>query len=224
MAAIVGNGSDGRCQTVVISGHGSGIAQGAKVLAWIERVSGCVAQGTGVRVAEAASVGLGVVFYQQQPVSAAYCCYLRGVGTSAIEVHDEHCAGAGSDGLLYQVGVDVVGGYVGLYQDRLEPVFCHGEYRGDIGVGRHDYLVAFGQSSQLDIGAQYQRERIQPVAAAYAVARADILGIVVLKLPRGIALQVASAIDHAGHRLRDFVGMHRRHPFQVQVFYHNSHS
>ena len=99
----------------------------------------------------------------------------------------------------YQVGVDVVGGYVGLYQDRLEPVFCHGEYRGDIGVGRHDYLVAVLHYAHLLVGTQNECKGVKSVAATYAVSCSDETGELFAERLVLCSLQIPSVVYNALH-------------------------
>ena len=60
-------------------------------------------------------------------------------------------------------------------------------------VGRHDDLVALVHHPQFDISTQDEPQRIEAIAAADAVARADIVGIILLEALHGFPLQIASA-------------------------------
>ena len=46
--AIVGDGTDGLCQRLIVGGHCTTITQSTEVLAWIETVTGGMAKGTGL--------------------------------------------------------------------------------------------------------------------------------------------------------------------------------
>ena len=45
--AVVGDGTDGGGEKVIVGGDGTGVAEGAEVLAGVERVGGGVAEGAG---------------------------------------------------------------------------------------------------------------------------------------------------------------------------------
>ena len=101
MTSVIAQGTNDISQFVIVSGHGTSIAQCTQVLAWIERVSGSMAKGASsfkVKVnsekfylfLEHAAVGLCVVLDKFESMLPAYLPYPICIGTAAIEVdyHD----------------------------------------------------------------------------------------------------------------------------------------
>ena len=86
---------------------------------------------------------LSIVLDEQQIVLVAQVAYMLCVGAAAVEVNNHDGACAGCDGLLYQGVVDLQCLGIGLHEDGLQAVVGDGKDAGDVGVGRHDDLVAF---------------------------------------------------------------------------------
>ena len=185
-------------------------------------MAGGVAERAGAAAVEEASVGLGVVFDQFQAVLFADAAYLVGVGALAVEVHDHDGAGAGRDGRLDARRVDLIGGYVGLYEDGHEAVLRDGEDGGDVGVGGDDDFVAGLHDSHFHIGSEYPDECVESVGAAYGIAGADVIGVVFFKLFVLFALQIPAGVDHAAYCLADFVAVARGDFLKIKKFYHCS--
>ena len=145
---------------------------------------------------EPASVRLGIVLQQQQTMTATDVPYPVGIGAAAVEVdqHDGAClSGHGllDEGVVYLQRVDVR-----LYQDGSEPILRDGKNRSNVGIGRHDDLVAILQATHLLVGSQHQRQGVQSVGHTDAMPRTDIAGIVLLEAARGLAPQVPAGAQH----------------------------
>ena len=120
--------------------------------------------------------------------------YLFRIGAAAVEVNNHEGSGALGDGWLDEGVVDLEGVDVGLYEDGLQATVGDGEDGGDVGVGWHDDLVTLLHDTHLDAGTEDEFQRIKAVAAADAVAGANILGVVLLKLSCSLATQVPAAL------------------------------
>ena len=53
---------------------------------------------------------------------------------------------------------------------------------------------------------------------------ADILGISLLKLPRGLAFEIPARVEHLVNRLTDFSIVEVVDSFQIQILNHRSYS
>jgi hypothetical protein len=149
---------------------------------------------------------LRIILDELEVVLLAELPYPIGIGTTAIEMDYHEGASARSDGLLYEAVVNLKGVDIGLYEDGREAILRNGEDGGDIGIGRYDDFVALVEDAHLQIGAEDEGEGIEAIATAYAMARADILGIVLLKAAGSLALEVPPTLQHlVGSMLVGFV-------------------
>ena len=98
-------------------------------------------------------------------------------------------------------------------------VFGDREYRGYVGVGWHNNLVALPHPTKGDQGAKRECEGIESVGAAHAVLCSAILGIFRFKRADSLSLEIPSAVHHVVHGLSYLVGMHRRDAFQFEIIY-----
>ena len=210
LRTVIAQRTDRAGQLGVVSGDGPGVAQGAEVLARIKAVAGCVAQAARALSSEHAAVGLRVVLYKLEPVAAADVGYAVRIGATAVQVDYHHGARARRYGPLYKAVVYLQRVLPRLHEHRAKAVFAYGQYAGDIRIGRHNHLVAGLHHAHLDVGAQDKRERIESVAATYAVFRPYVPCVFFLEEPVFLALQIPSAVNDAPHRSVDFIGMHGR--------------
>ena len=190
MAAIVAQGADHLSQFIVISRHGTGIAQCTKVFAWVERVASSIAKTACLsmrqnRIARTA-MSLRVVLDEFQAMLPAYLPYPIGIGTATIEVDYHDGTSMRSNSLFYECIIDLERIDIGFDKDRHKVIFRNREYAGNIRIGRHDNLVAILHGTQFLVCTQYQRQCIQSVATTNAVFSTNILGIVLFKTLRSI--------------------------------------
>ena len=152
-------------------------------------------------------MSLGIVFYQFQVMLAADVTDVVGIGTSAVEMHYHYRLGARCYGLFYQRIVNLQSVEARFHEHRLQTILRYGEDGCHKGVGRHYHFVAVIHHSHFFVCTEYQRQRVESVAAAYGVTGADISGIVVFKPFSLLAVQIPSASHHAGNCLLYLVSM-----------------
>ena len=170
------------------------------------------------------AVGLSVVLDEFEAMLAADLPYPIGIGTAAVEMDNHDGFRTLCDGLLYQRIVDLQGFPRRLYENRLQAALGDGEDGGDICVGRHDDFITALHDSHLHVGSEYQGERIEPIATADAIAGADILGIMLLEPPRGLAFQIPAAIENPTDGASDFLVIQTVDGFQVEILDHRLYS
>ncbi len=112
-----------------------------------------------------------------------------------------------SDALLDEVVVYLQRAGPGLYQHRREAVLGDGEDGGYIGIGGDYHLVARLHHAHLDVGPEYQDERIETVGTAHAAPRPDEGGIVLLKLLVLFSLEIPASIHNPADSLIDLCAM-----------------
>ena len=112
-------------------------------------------------------MGLGGVLEQFEPVPAGDVEDRRQVRGLAVKVDRKDAARAWADRRLDPLGVDIVGGGIGLDRHRRRAGLADREPGRDIGVGGDDDLVALADPK----GAQGQSERVEAVADADAITR-----------------------------------------------------
>ena len=172
------------------------------------------------RLNETAAVRLSIVLNEFQTIPGTNLPYPVGIGTTTIEMDYHEGFRPLCDGLLDKRVVDLQSIDGRLDKHRFQAILRDGKNRGDICVGRYDDLIALHHHAQLHIGPEDERQGIEAVATADAVARADILCIMLLKLPRGLSLEIPSALQHlVGSMLVGRIDL-----FQIQVFHHKSYS
>ena len=157
------------------------------------------------------SVRLCVVLHEQQVVATADVGDAFRPGTTAIEVYEQQRAGARCDVSLQLVLVNLERVGTRLHEHRPQSVLRDGEHRGDECVGRHQHLVVRLQQSQLQVGTIDQRQRIEAVGNADAVARTDERRVSRLERPRLLTLQIAARVDHLPHCLLILFSVAGRH-------------
>ena len=159
-------------QVWVVGGDTARVAQRAQVFARIEAEPGGIAQAARPAALPGGAVGLGRVLDDLEAVGLGNGADFVHGRALAVEVHRHDGLGAGGDGGLDAVGVDVVGGQVGFHKDRRGPRVADGQRRGNKGVGGHDDLVPRPDAERLED----QHQGVQPVAAAHAVVHAAVGG------------------------------------------------
>ena len=152
---------------------------------------------------------LGAVLDKCQTITLADVSYLAGVGGMTIEMHYHDGASALGDGLFYLLIVYLKCVDARFHEYRAQTVFCYREDGSDVRVCRDNHFVALVHHSHLDVGTQYQGQRVQSVSHADAVAASHILREVVLKLPYALAFQIPSALNNMSHSLLYLVLVHR---------------
>ena len=100
---------------------------------------------------------------------------MLGVGAPTVEVDEHDGACAWRDGGFDESVVNFQRPDVGFHKYGGEVVLGNGEDGGDVGVGRHYDFVAVFQLTQFLVGSNDEAERIQPVAARYAVSCSDVV-------------------------------------------------
>jgi hypothetical protein len=149
---------------------------------------------------------LGVILDKQEVVATANVTDACGVGTAAIEVYNHDGASLCRNGLFYEavVYLECVDGR--LYEHRNKGVLGDGEDGGNVGVCGDDDLVAVLQPSQFLVSAEDECQGIETVGAAYAILRADIFGIVLLKSTRSLTTKVPTTAQYlVGSMLVGFI-------------------
>ena len=135
-------------------------------------------------------MGLGIVLDEFQAVLAANLPYSVRIGTATVEVDYHDSAGTGRDGLLDERIIDLQGIYGGFDKYRSKAIFSNGKDGGDIGVGRHDDLVALLHHAHLLVGSQNQRQRIESVGTTHTMFSTYICRIVLFEPTGGLAFQI----------------------------------
>ena len=135
-------------------------------------------------------------------------------------MNDHDGARALGEVLLKQRVVNLKGVPSRLNEHRPQPVLADGEDGGNIGVGRHHDLVALTQQSHLQIGAVDERQRIEAVANAYAMARADVRRVFRLEGLHLLTLQEPPRVDHPPYCLMILLGVEGRHLLKVKELNH----
>ena len=176
----------------------------------------CIAEGTRLHAPPTATVTLGAVFHQLQSVTLTDVAQLVVVGDTPIEVHRHHALGPRRDGLFHLINIQLKMFPCWLYQHGHQLVVGNGQDGGDIGVGRHDDLVAILHHAQFLIAAQDQLQGIQPISHRHAMLRADILGVVVLEGLVLMSLQEPSRLDHSPCSGLILLGMLHRDGLKIQ--------
>ena len=175
-------------------------------------------------VLETTAMGLGIVFNQLEMMTTADIPYPIGIGTATVKMNDHHGPGSSGNGLFYQPFVNLKGIGIRLHEYRLEAVFGDREDARDIGVGRHDDLIALFHHTHIDIGAENQCQRIQTVGAADTVARTNIVGIVLFKAPRSLSTQIPPTVEHTADSVANLVIVASIHLPKVKITDHRSYS
>ena len=143
-----------------------------------------------------------------------------GIGTETIKMDDHYGTSTGGDGLLYEAVVDLEGVRVGLDKHRLETAFSDREDTSDIGIGWHDDLIAGGHHPHLDIGTENKCQSIESVSTADTVARADVVGVMLFELSRGLTPEIPAAMQY----LIGSMFVWRINGLQVQIFTNRIHT
>ena len=175
--AVIAQRGDALGQCGVMGGDGTGIAECAEVFAGVKAPGHDVAAVADAPRAPGRAVGLCGIFHQAQTVSVADRAQRVEVGRAAVQVHRHHRPSARRDGRLHKPSVDAMGRRIGLHRHRRGADLADRQPTGDVGVGRHDHLVARTDVQR----AQRQHQRIQPVAQADAVRGTDRGGEIVLE-------------------------------------------
>ena len=153
VAAIVGKRSHSLGYLGVVSGNGSGIAEGAEVFGGVEPQSGSISERTGgicavqARARCFSSYGLGVIFDYHQIVALGELLQRRVPAGCAVEMHRHNAASARIYHFFDFRCVEVERSSVGIYKARHQAIACDGKHRCYVGVGRHDDFVAVGKDA-----------------------------------------------------------------------------
>ena len=83
-----------------------------------------------------------------------------------------------------------------LAKDGYQSIFRNRQDRGDIGIGRHNDLIARLHDAHLDIGTEDPDECIKAVGTTDGILGSDKRGVVGFKLFVLLALEVPSPIDN----------------------------
>ena len=146
--------------------------------------------------------------------------YPIGIGATTIKMNNHDGAGARGDGCLYQRIVNLQGIDGWLYQYGGESALCDGEDRCDIGVGRHDDLVALLYNAQFDVGTKDKRKRIETIGATYTILCANILSIVLFKLASGFTFQIPATIQYTTDSRTNLCIVQLVDSLQIEILYH----
>ena len=125
-------------------------------------------------------------------------------------MHQHYGSGTWGNSLLNKAIVYLESIPSRFYKHWLKTVFGNGKYGSHKGVGRHNNLVAFLHHSHLLVCTQDKGKGIKPIATAYAIACADILGKLMAEVVVGGTLQIPSTIDNICHGLVDIFLMQCR--------------
>ena len=167
-------------------------------------------------------MGLGVVFNEFQIMSAAYFAYPFGIGASAIEMDNHYRPCAGRYRLLYHRIIYLESEWRGFYQHWFEIILRYRKDGRNVGIGRHNHLIALRHDAHLDICTEDKRQGIKAVAAANAVSGSDIPGIMLLEIRRGFTLKIPSPLYDTPYGLLYLLAMQGGNLLQFQISYHIS--
>ena len=166
-------------------------------LVGIEGEAPHVAEGAHRLALPVVAVALGAVLHHLEAVAAGDLHDAGHVAGLTEQVHRQDGLGAGGDGGLDLLRVDVVVS-VRLHEHRGCPVHGDAHDAGDVGVGADDDLVAPADAQQTEADPQ----RVQPAGKAHAVFGADVFGPLGFKLLHLAAQNVPAAAQHfQGFRL-----------------------
>jgi hypothetical protein len=134
------------------------------------------------------------------------------VDRSPVEVHDQNGLGAWGDGGLEPFRVEVERAGVRFHRDRGGPGRGDPEPGGDVGVRRHDHLVARPDVQRPDD----QLDRVEPRADGHAVRPAAVLGELGLERRALRSEQVPPGLEHPPRRRVEVLGQFSVGRLQVE--------
>ena len=175
-AAVVAQHAQPLGQLGIVGGDRAAVAEGAEILGRKETVRAGMAERAGPPSAHLGALRLRHVLDHFQPVLVGQRHDGVHVGRLAVEMDRHDRPGARRDRGGDPLGIDVDPAGRRLDRHHRGAHRRHREPGRDIGVGRHDHLVAGAEVP----GAQHQLQRLQPVAQADAVrgaAEGGVLGL-----------------------------------------------
>ena len=170
--AVVAPGPELVGQLRVVGGDGAAVAQRAQVFAGVKTEARRVAQIAGTSAFVARPVRLRGVFDDFEVMLARDGVNGVHVGRLPIQMYGDDGAGARRDGRRKARWIQVVSGGQRLHRHRFGTGLRHRQPGGNVGVGRHDDLVARANA----VAPQNQMQRVKPVAHAHAMAGAAVSG------------------------------------------------
>ena len=165
-------------------------------------------------------MSLGIIFNDFQATTRGNITDAVGVGTIPVKVHQHNGTGARSDSRLNEAVVDLHSADSRLHKHRAQAIVGDGENRSNIGVGRHNHLIAIGEHPQLFPRTQSEIEGIKPIAAGDAVARTNVGGILLLEAAHLLTEQIPATLNHTLHSLGNLLAVHRGDSLQIEILNH----
>ena len=169
-------------------------------------------------------MGLGIILKKEEMILSANSGNALRVGTTTIEMDQHDGTSTWRDGLFDERVINLECIDARLYQDRDKPVLRDRQNGGDIGIGRHDYLVALFQYTYFYIRTHEERQGIKPVSHTNAILRTNITGILLFKSGRCLTTKVPARVNNTADCLMDFITMHSRDTLERKIIYHSVHS
>lgn len=159
-------------QGIIVGGDHAPVTEGIQVLGGEEAVAAEGPHGSGLPALPGGPEALGTVFDDLQAMLGRHGLEAIHVAGAAEEVHRNDRLGAGRDGRLDQIGIDVEGAFLDVHEDRRGAHVADRLGGGKEGEGRGDHFVT-GTDPQ---GPKGDVEGIGPGIEADGVLHAQVGG------------------------------------------------
>ena len=227
--AIVGNRTNDGSETVIVRRDSSCIAKRPKVLTRIKTVGSSMSERTRslhqrraitvfrgghskTRRAEAA-MSLRIIFNEEKLAITAYSSNILSTGTTPIQMDNENSLCSRRHSLPNQRIVNLQRINPRFHKDRIETVLCYRQDRSNIGIGRHNHVIALIQQAHFYVSTENQRQCVKPICNADAMFSTDVLSVDRFESCSGFPPEIPPRVNHSTNSLMNFPGMHRRYTF-----------
>ena len=197
MRAVIAQRAQRIRQRIIVGGYSTRIAQRTQIFAGEKTVPRRIAQRPRSHPRMKRAVRLRAIFNNLQSVFARNGVDRRHIRCLPIKMYRQNRARARAYVPLNQRCVQITRG-IRLHQYRRQTVFSNCQYRGDVGVGRHDHFIAQLHRAKLQPCTQNQHQRFQAIAHAHAMFCATVCSVLALEGFDFFAQHIPAAIDYAG--------------------------